>query len=82
MVRSRRNVNRKARILARILRERIERGGRREKEEEIESRTRIWSQDLYYFDEQERDQSLCLSACDGSNPKQWLTPIVYTKART
>jgi len=26
------------------------------------------------FDEQERDQSLCLSACDGSNPKQWLNP--------
>jgi len=29
-------------------RERIERGGRREKEEEIESQTRTWSQDLYF----------------------------------
>jgi hypothetical protein len=62
------------RILARILQERIERGGGREKEEEIESQTRTWSQDLY-FDEQEIENNLfCTLACDGSNPKQWLNP--------
>ena len=42
-------------------------GGDRKSDQDLES-------GLVFFDEQERDQSLCLSACDGSNPKQWLNP--------
>ena len=41
-------------------------GGDRKSDQDLESGL--------VFDEQERDQSLCLSACDGSNPKQWLNP--------
>jgi len=41
-------------------------GGERKSDQDLESGL--------VFDEQERDQSLRLSACDGSNPKQWLNP--------